>query len=73
MLFRSLIHVFEKMHQETNGSIVIISHQEKILNIADELILLTDGQVEKIGSKEEVLPLLLGQNQVCGRLKKEGC
>ena len=71
--FQSLIHVFEKMHQETNGSIVIISHQEKILNIADELILLTDGQVEKIGSKEEVLPLLLGQNQVCGRLKKEGC
>lgn len=69
--FQSLIHVFEKMHAETKGSIVIISHQEKILNIADELILLTDGQVEKIGSKEEVLPLLLSSSQVCSRLKKE--
>ena len=69
--FQSLIHVFEKMHAETQGSIVIISHQEKILNIADELILLTDGQVEKIGSKEEVLPLLLSSSQVCSRLKKE--
>jgi len=71
--FQSLIHVFEKMHEETNGSIIIISHQEKILNIADELILLTDGQVEKIGSKDEVLPLLLSSSQVCGRLKKEEC
>lgn len=71
--FQSLIHVFEKMHEETNGSIVIISHQEKILNIADELILLTNGQVEKIGNKEEVLPLLLKSSQVCGRLKKEDC
>jgi len=58
--FNSLISVFEKMHSEIDkSSIVIISHQEKILNIADEIILLADGEVEAIGQKEDILPLLL--------------
>lgn len=62
--FNSLISVFEKMHSEiSNSSIVIISHQEKILNIADEIILLVDGKVQAIGQKEEVLPLLLNNTQ----------
>ena len=60
--FNSLISVFEKMHSEIqNSSIVIISHQEKILNISDEIILLADGEITAIGSKEDVLPLLLKQ------------
>ena len=50
--FQNLIHVFEKMHEEINGSILIISHQERILNIADRIILLADGQIKKVGSKE---------------------
>ena len=62
--FNSLISVFEKMHSEiSNSSIVIISHQEKILNIADEIILLVDGKVKAVGQKEEVLPLLLKNTQ----------
>lgn len=60
--FNSLISVFEKMHSEIqNSSIVIISHQEKILNISDEIILLADGEITAVGSKEDVLPLLLKQ------------
>lgn len=60
--FNSLISVFEKMHSEIkDSSIVIISHQEKILDIADEIILLADGQVQACGSKEDILPLLLKQ------------
>ena len=60
----SLISVFEKMHSEiSNSSIVIISHQEKILNIADEIILLVDGKVQAVGQKEEILPLLLKNTQ----------
>jgi len=60
--FNSLISVFEKMHREIkDASIVIISHQEKILNISDEIVLLANGQIEAIGQKEEVLPLLLKQ------------
>lgn len=62
--FNSLISVFEKMHSEiSDSSIVIISHQEKILNIVDEIILLVDGKVQAVGQKEEVLPLLLNNTQ----------
>ena len=66
--FQNLIHVFEKMHEEIHGSILIISHQERILNIADRIILLTDGQIKKVGSKEEVMPLLLGDGAHCKTL-----
>lgn len=60
--FNSLISVFEKMHGEIqNSSIVIISHQEKILNISDEIVLLADGEITAVGQKEDVLPLLLKQ------------
>lgn len=57
--FRSLIHVFEKMQRENNGTILIISHQERILNIADKIIYIKDGMVEKYGPKDEVLPDLM--------------
>ena len=58
--FQNLIQVFEKMHSQIQGSILIISHQERILNIADEILLIADGELVKHGSKDEVLPTLLG-------------
>lgn len=57
--FNSLINVFEKMYREMGGSILIISHQERILNIADKIILIADGKVQDSGIKEEILPKLL--------------
>ena len=66
--FQNLIHVFEKMHEEIHGSILIISHQERILNIADRIILLKDGQIKKVGSKEEIMPELLGAGAPCKTL-----
>ena len=66
--FQNLIRVFEKMYQQINGSILIISHQERILNIADKIILLADGQIEKMGTKEEIMPELLGSGQPCKTL-----
>ncbi len=54
--FQSLIRVFEKLHEKTSGSIVIISHQERILNIADRIIVIADGQVAADGGRDEVLP-----------------
>lgn len=57
--FKSLIHVFEKMRNEHNGTVLIISHQERILNIADKIIYIKDGLVEQYGSKEEILPTLI--------------
>ena len=63
--FNNLIEVFEKMHDEIRGSIVIISHQERILDIADEIILIANGQIKQIGKKDEVLPALLSTTKKC--------
>ena len=67
--FSNLIQVFEKMHEKINGSIMIISHQERILNIADRIIVLAGGRVEAEGTRDEVLPhLLSGTGGVCSVL-----
>ena len=58
--FGSLIKVFEKMHEKTQGNILIISHQERILNIADKIVVIADGKIKTQGEKQEVLPSLLG-------------
>ncbi len=57
--FQNLIRVFESMHEKTKGSILIISHQERILNIADKIVVLKAGKLDKIGTKDEILPGLL--------------
>ncbi len=57
--FQNLIHVFENIHEHAGGSIIIISHQERILNIADRIIVLAAGEIKENGTKEEVLPKLL--------------
>lgn len=66
--FNSLIHVFERMHKEINGMILIISHQERILNIADEIILISDGRVMAAGNREEMIPKLLSTEGACSAL-----
>ena len=67
--FSNLIQVFEHLHEKINGSILIISHQERILNIADRIIVLADGQVRSDGRREEILPQLLGEApSVCSAL-----
>ena len=67
--FSNLIQVFEHLHEKINGSILIISHQERILNIADRIIVLADGQVRSDGGREEILPQLLGEApSVCSAL-----
>lgn len=48
------------MREHTHGSIVIISHQERILNIADEIIVISEGSILKHGPKDEILPEILG-------------
>ena len=58
--FNNLIAVFEKMYEKTKGNILIISHQERILNIADKVVVIAGGKVEKQGKREDILPALLG-------------
>lgn len=64
--FNNLIDVFKNLRKEINGSMLIISHQERILGIADEIIVIADGKVMARGKKEEVLPELLREDcQYC--------
>ncbi len=73
--FQNLIRVFERMREKTDGSILIISHQERILNIADEIVVLADGRITKQGPREEILPTLLGTSSAvdaCSMFDREG-
>ncbi len=63
--FSSLIDVFSNFRQEWAGGLVVISHQERILNIADEIVVLSGGRISAQGSREELLPGLLGQSEDC--------
>ena len=54
--FNNLIQVFENLHKQIHGSILIISHQERILNIADKIVVIADGEIRSIGTKEQILP-----------------
>ena len=66
--FNNLIQVFEKMHEKLGGSIMIISHQERILSIADRVIVVANGRIRTEGSREEILPDLLAASAPCAVL-----
>ena len=68
--FAGLIDVFQRMKNRKQGSALIISHQERILQIADEIIVIADGTVRSAGLREEILPTLLG-NEKAGRCPLE--
>ncbi len=63
--FNNLIKVFEKMHERTQGNILIISHQERILDIADKIIVIANGKIAAYGTKNEILPELLSAQAAC--------
>lgn len=63
--FGNLIRIFERMHKELNGTVVIISHQERILNIADRIIVIADGNVLSEDASEKILPKILDRTLEC--------
>ena len=73
--FRSLIEVFRKLRTKANGgSMLIISHQERILSVADEIVVLADGRITERGARDEIMPRLAGTTsavKVCGKLEGE--
>ncbi|NFN85840.1 ATP-binding cassette domain-containing protein [Clostridium sporogenes] len=69
--FNNLIQVFEKMYQKIHGSIIIISHQERILNIADQIVVIDGGEVKQVGKKDEILQRLLNSSKSCKFYKGE--
>lgn len=64
--FTGLIKVFEELKKNKKGTQVIISHQERILNIADEIVVVADGVIRDIGSREEILPKLMASDKTVG-------
>lgn len=69
--FNNLINVFEDMHRESDNSLIIISHQERILNIADEIVVLADGRIQAKGRREDILPELLKGTEGCKFYRQE--
>ena len=67
--FNSLIRVFENLAAKTAESLLIISHQERILSIADRIIVISDGEVTKDGKGSDVLPGILSVSSTCNVLK----
>ena len=74
--FQNLIQVFENIRKTVQGTVLIISHQERILNIADEIVVIENGKVAKQGAKADILPELLGTasavNAACSKLDPKG-
>ena len=68
--FQNLIQVFRSMYERTKGTILIISHQERILDIADKVVVIANGEVSAYGNKADILPELLNAHAGC-RFTKE--
>lgn len=62
--FNNLIQVFQNMHEKINGTILIISHQERILDIADKILVVAEGRIADFGVKKDILPSLLSGKQI---------
>lgn len=69
--FNNLIKVFRSMHERTKGTIIIISHQERILDIADSIIVVADGAVKEQGPKDEIFPHLINVRSECRKMAEE--
>ena len=68
--FQNLITVFERMYERTKGTILIISHQERILNIADKIIVIANGELADYGDKDKIFPKLMDVQSGCRYTKK---
>lgn len=69
--FKSLIHVFQSIHDNLSGTLVIISHQERILRIADEIVLLADGTVQRRGQRDEMMNQVIAGGSVAAACCRE--
>lgn len=71
--FQNLIKVFENMQKKNSDrTIMVISHQERILNIADEIIVISGGKIKKHGTRDEILPEILGTSMAVNSCDKLG-
>lgn len=70
--FSRLVETFEEIREKSRGELVVISHQERILQIADDIIVVADGKIRIAGRREEILPALLKGEYTCSCPKRMG-
>ena len=70
--FQNLTEVFKEISKESSGTTLVISHQERILNIADEIILMGEGTIQELGRKEEVFDQIFKSKKCCKEVKTCG-
>lgn len=70
--FSMLVKEFEKIHEDKQETLLLISHQEKIIRMADRILIIKDGAVNACGSAEEILPLLFGEEPGCSCMNRKG-
>ena len=63
--FSMLVQQFEKIHQKKEQSLILISHQERIIQMADRIMVIEDGRIGAIGPKEDILPTLMNPAGTC--------
>ena len=68
-----LVKQFEKIHRSKEESLVLISHQERIIRMADRIMVVRDGRVESIGSRDEILPRLFLEETGCTCMDEGAC
>ena len=70
--FARLTETFEQIHEQHRATMIIISHQERIIRLADEIIVIAGGRISAQGTQEEILPLLQGEVQNCACIQRQG-
>lgn len=70
--FSMLVDEFERIHKEKKETLLLISHQEKIIRMADRILVIREGMVDVCGSSEEILPELFGEGRECACMNRKG-
>jgi Fe-S cluster assembly ATP-binding protein len=68
--FAKLTETFRELHSSSDATIIVISHQERIISLADEICVLSNGQISDYGSRDEIFPKLLGTGLGCEYMRK---
>ena len=70
--FAKLTETFKLIHQKREATLIVISHQERIIDLADEIVMIGDGQIQKHGPKDEIFPQILANTSTGCSYLSEG-
>lgn len=70
--FAKLTETFKLIHQKREATLIVISHQERIIDLADEIVMIADGKIQKQGPKDEIFPQILANTRTSCSYLSEG-